>query len=377
MASVIKINQNNVDKIVAINGQILQAPAGAGELAEYTINASKGTVSNHSINIVPSLVVTSAGNVNAGTENGTAVSVTASELVSGTKSITSNGTNIDVTNYAKIDVAVPTGSSVNVQNNKTYTVNASGNTTISPDSGYDAMSSVALTVPAQSFPSISTTASGVEVELIGKSTSTRYFNVPTGFCNTALSYEIEAVPNGTATPASTITGTGASVSSSSTTLTLSKTISNTPIVSAGYISNGTSGNSSISLSATDSNFTEANIKNGVTLFGKTGTYIEAGGGGYVEDVSPNNNSFIISNVTFSPTKIIGMCGYAASGTAIYGFKFFYSSSSLSGSYYYSNSRAAGSDSSVSYNASTQTLTITNTSQYSLSSGRYWTIFYLA
>lgn len=70
-----------------------------------TASATKGTVSNHSITITPSVTRT-AGWVSAGSTNGTAVTVSASELVSGTKSITANGTSIDVTNYANVDVAV-------------------------------------------------------------------------------------------------------------------------------------------------------------------------------------------------------------------------------------------------------------------------------
>ena len=70
-----------------------------------TPTATKGTVSNHSISITPS-VTNTAGYIAGGTVNGTAVSVSASELVSGTYSVTSSGTK-DVTNYASI--SVPSG----------------------------------------------------------------------------------------------------------------------------------------------------------------------------------------------------------------------------------------------------------------------------
>jgi hypothetical protein len=71
-----------------------------------TPTATKGSVSNHVMNITPS-VTNVTGYITGGTKNGTAVSVSASELVSGTKSISANGTGIDVTNYASVDVAVP------------------------------------------------------------------------------------------------------------------------------------------------------------------------------------------------------------------------------------------------------------------------------
>ena len=73
-----------------------------------TPTASKGSVSNHAVSVTPS-VTNTTGYITGSTKTGTAVSVSASELVSGTKSITENGTGIDVTNYASVDVAVPTG----------------------------------------------------------------------------------------------------------------------------------------------------------------------------------------------------------------------------------------------------------------------------
>ena len=60
---------------------------------------------------------------------------------------------------------------------------------------------------------------------------------------------VAAMSTGSATAPATISGTSASVSTGTNTLTLSKTISVTPTVSAGYISSGTAGNSSVSLTA--------------------------------------------------------------------------------------------------------------------------------
>lgn len=73
-----------------------------------TPSATKGTVSNHAVSVTPS-VTNTTGYITGGTINGTAVSVSASELVSGTLSITDNGTGIDVTNYASVDVNVSGG----------------------------------------------------------------------------------------------------------------------------------------------------------------------------------------------------------------------------------------------------------------------------
>lgn len=73
-----------------------------------TPTATKGTVSNHSVSVTPS-VTNSAGYISSGTLTGTAVTVSASELVSGTKSITANGTNIDVSVFSAVDVSVSGG----------------------------------------------------------------------------------------------------------------------------------------------------------------------------------------------------------------------------------------------------------------------------
>lgn len=70
-----------------------------------TASATKGTVSNHSVTVTPSVTRTS-GYITAGSANGTAVTVSASELVSGSQTITDNGTT-DVTNLASVTVNIP------------------------------------------------------------------------------------------------------------------------------------------------------------------------------------------------------------------------------------------------------------------------------
>ena len=96
-----------------------------------TASATKGTVSNHSVTVTPSVTRT-AGYVTAGTANGTAVTVSASELVSGNKEITANGTNIDVTDYETVSVSVG-GTSMNAQTaqSTTRSTSTSGTNVIS------------------------------------------------------------------------------------------------------------------------------------------------------------------------------------------------------------------------------------------------------
>lgn len=72
-----------------------------------TPSASKGTVSNHSVSVTPS-VTNQTGWITGSTKTGTAVTVTAAELVSGSQTVTQNGT-VDCTNLAQIVVAVQGG----------------------------------------------------------------------------------------------------------------------------------------------------------------------------------------------------------------------------------------------------------------------------
>jgi len=128
---------------------------------------------------------------------------------------------------------------------------------------------------------------------------------PAGYYTTSTTTD---VATGSATPAASISGTSATISTGTNTITLSKTVSNTPTVSAGYISSGTAGNSDVSLTASvttkaaqtytpgttdqtitanqyltgvqtikgDSNLIASNIAQGVTIFGVQGTH--QGGG---------------------------------------------------------------------------------------------------
>lgn len=86
-----------------------------------TPTATKGSVSNHSVSVTPS-VTNTTGYIEGGTVTGTPVSVSASELVSGNKAISANGNNIDVANYSTV--------SVNVPNPSTGTINITENGTV-------------------------------------------------------------------------------------------------------------------------------------------------------------------------------------------------------------------------------------------------------
>lgn len=108
------------------------------------------------------------------------------------------------------------------------------------------------TIPTLTLPTstASSAASGyISKAIIERSTAAQYINIPSGYNTTDAYYVINAVANGSATAPSTISDTAASVSTGTNTLTLTKTVTVTPVVSAGYISAGTAGNTSVSLTA--------------------------------------------------------------------------------------------------------------------------------
>ena len=107
-----------------------------------TPTATKGTVSNHSVSVTPS-VTNTTGYITGGTKTGTAVTVSASELVSGSETKTENGT-YDVTNLASLVVNVSGGTSKNVQIHQSTTranssslTKVNGDLTVSKTGTYD------------------------------------------------------------------------------------------------------------------------------------------------------------------------------------------------------------------------------------------------
>ena len=113
--------------------------------------------------------------------------------------------------------------------------------------------------------SASSTSSGTSKATINRSTSAQYINIPAGYNTTASYYQIAATPNGAVTAPSSISGTTATVSTGTNTLTLTKTVSVTPnVTTAGYISSGTAGNASVSLTANVTTKAAATITPGTT-----------------------------------------------------------------------------------------------------------------
>lgn len=234
-----------------------------------TPTAAKGAVSNHSVNVTPS-VTNTTGHITGGTKTGTPVSVTASELVSGTKSITANGTGIDVTNYAAVDVAVPGESPTLQSKSKTYTPTESQQTeSIAADSGYDGLSGVNVTVnavPSSYVGSGITRRSSSDLSASGAAVT-----APAGYYESAAS---KAVASGTA---GTPVATKGSVSNHAVEVTPS--VTNT----AGYIPGETKTGTPVTVSASElvsgSETKTANGTYDVTNLAELIVNVSGGGGG--------------------------------------------------------------------------------------------------
>lgn len=179
------------------SGATVTAPAGyyassaskaVASGTEGTPTATKGAVNNHAISVTPS-VTNTAGYISGGNKTGTAVSVSASELVSGTYSVTGSGTK-DVTNYASI--SVPSGSATTPATSVTATP------TISVSSGGLITASVSTTksvTPSVSAGYVSSGTAGT-ITVSGSNTSqlTVYAGAHHSGAPSTISFTIDDLP---------------------------------------------------------------------------------------------------------------------------------------------------------------------------------------
>lgn len=198
--------------------------------------ATVGAVTNHAVTVTPS-VTNVSGYIQGGTRTGTAVTVSASQLVSGTKNITANGNNIDVTNYEKVNVAVPGGGGGTYETVST-SVTPSESTqsiTLTASSGYDAIGTATVTVSAISSTYV---GSGV-TRRSSLSVSGATVTAQAGYYSSTVS---TSVASGTA---GTPTATKGTVTNHSVAVT--PKVTNT----TGYISGGTKTGTAVTVSASE------------------------------------------------------------------------------------------------------------------------------
>ena len=163
---------------------------------------------------------------------------------------TKGGTSSDLTfpgEFVSAIMAIPTGGSNMQTKSQSFTPSTTAQTaTITPDGGYDGLSSVTVTVTAmttQVLPTaVSSSGSGTLKVTVSRSTSDQYINIPVGWNDSTAYYKISAVPNGTA---GTPTATKGAVNNHSIAVTPSVTNS------TGYISGGTKAGTAVTVSASE------------------------------------------------------------------------------------------------------------------------------
>ena len=249
---------------LSASGDTVTAPAGyyasqatktVASGTEGTPTATKSAVSNHALTVTPS-VTNSAGYIEGGTKTGTAVSVSASELVSGTKSITQNGNNIDVTDYASVNVSV-SGGSPNLEIKTRYVTATETQQTavVEPDDGYDGLEKVNVIVNA--IPNTYVGSGITRRTSTDLTNSGSLVSVPSGYYENAVSRSVDI---GSVSAPSYIDESGATIYASGNTLTLGKyAVTNSPTIAAGYVSSATNTETDINLSATANILTAGTI----------------------------------------------------------------------------------------------------------------------
>lgn len=292
--------RTSADLIASGNAVVVLAGYYAGNATKTVANgtegtptATKGTVNNHAVSVTPS-VTNTVGFISGGTHTGTAVSVSASELVSGTKSITENGNGVDVTNYAAVDVSVPTG--ITPTGTANFTILSAGTTTKDVTNFASAAIYVppgSATIPATIFnapPSISVNEYGQIIATVS-ATQSITLNVEPGWVSTAdtgnLSVSGSRTMQMTTQAAQTITPT-----------TTDQTIPSGQYLTGAQTIKG------------DANLLPENIAYGVTIFGVTGTY-QGGATTYELDGEPYVSNGVIASISLDGTYGSGV-GYAAS-----------------------------------------------------------------
>lgn len=325
-------------------------------------------------------------------------------IPSGNKSITANGTNIDVAAYSTVSVNV-SGGGATINNQDKSVAPTESQQVVTYDSGYTGLESVTVeaisstyigsgitqrsstdlsasgatvTVPAGYYSSQATksvssmtlptsaaasaTSGYTSKATISRSTSDQYINIAPGYNSAGGYYKISAVANGSATGPSSLSGSSATISTGTNTITLTKTgISTTPTVSAGYVSSATSSTATVALTASVA------VNPTPTASGKTVT-IPAG------YYTAQTTKDVSTGSTTAPASISGSSATVSTGTNTITLSKTISVTPTVSAGYISSGTAGNS--SVSLTASVTTKAATtyhpSTTAQSISSGTYLT-----
>lgn len=349
---------------------------------EGTPTLIKRTASANSVSITPK-VTNTAGYIPGTTKTGTAMTVSASELVSGTKSITANGTGIDVTNYASVDVNVPSGTPTLQTKSATYTPTTSQQTdTITPDTGYDGLDEVDITINAVPTGSVTMPST------ISTSGGTTHYTTHNTLVITA---------SATATPNVTAAGYISAGTSGATTLLVN---TNIPTISTATINPATTdqtipdnryilGTQTIK-AVTTNNIIASNIKSGVTVevgdaddpdrvLSVTGTY--SGGTSTCDTKTMTNSDSQATSIEFTglsgePKWFFVRCTSQLTRSSSYSYYFVtdirYNGTNHNGNYYRrSNGTYYNDTSHYSHTYSNGTLTVSSSANRGAAGGSFY------
>ena len=194
--------------------------------------------------------------------------------------------NVDYDDVPYIDVPIQDSQDVAHFIDTSDATLSSGSQMLDGVTGYGDGVKVVGSIPSRSGSDL--TASGATV------------TVPAGNYATQAT---KSVASGTATAPTSISGTSATVSTGTNTLTLTKSVSVTPrITTAGYVSSGTAGNASVSLTASVTTKAAATITPGTTAQTiASGTYLTG-----TQTIAGDAN--LIGSRIVAPYSIFGVTG---------------------------------------------------------------------
>ena len=292
------------------SGAIVSVPAG------YYAEAASKSISNGSA-ITPATTITANPSISINASTG---------LITATTDASQGVTPTVSAGY----VSSGTSGTITVSGSNTSQLSTQAGTTITPtESEQTAVAANKYTLGAIKVGAISSTYVGSGItqrDSTDLAASGATVTVPAGYYGAQAS---KSISNGSATPTSSLSATGATISAGTNTLTFSKTVSNTPTVSAGYVSTGTSGDTAVSLTTTVSTNSSSSLtRSGATITAPAGYYATAASSavptgtatapstisGTSATVTTGTNTLTLTK-TVSVTPTVSTAGYISSGTA--------------------------------------------------------------